>query len=150
MTHTHTQRDGQTEESSSFPESRQPGWHQGVGPRSRLVWRYLEMTRRDPPLLDLVGVVIGGSDPPPPVLVDANDLNLLATGQLDAIVTGSWAIVCDGRVVPWSPWCLEREGELESSCRICCSTERVGDTGRRVGDIEDDVMSWASGLTRLW
>ena len=75
-----------------------------------LVWRHLQITSRDPPLLDLASVVIGGSYPPPPVLVDPDHLNLLPTGQLHSVVCGAWVIPRGGRVVAWGTWRLRGRG----------------------------------------
>ena len=50
--------------------------------------------------------MIGGSNPPPAVFVDADDLDFLSAGELNSVVSGSWVVVCDCCVVPWSTWCL--------------------------------------------
>ena len=55
--------------------------------------------------------MIGGSYPPPPILVDTNDLYLLTTGQFDSIVCGSWIVLSSGCVVARSSWGLERGRE---------------------------------------
>lgn len=79
----------------------------------------MEVAGGDPALLDLVSVMIGGSYPPPAVLVDAYHLNLLPVGQLDSVVSGAGVIVRGSCVVPWGTWGLGRgeeggeEGEVE-------------------------------------
>ena len=79
----------------------------------------MEVAGRDPALLDLTSVMIGGSHPPPAVLVDAYHLNLLPVGQLDSVVSGAGVIVRGSCVVPRGTWGLGgggwggKEGEVE-------------------------------------
>ena len=64
--------------------------------------------------------MVGGPDPPPPVFVYSDDFDFLSAGELDAIVSGSRAVVSCGCVVTWSPWSLEegREGGREGGDKM--------------------------------
>ena len=90
----------------------------------------MEVAGRDPALLDLVSVMIGGSHPPPAVLVDAYHLNLLPVGQLDSVVSGARVIVRGSCVVPRGTWGLGGGGE---GGRVGREGGRGGERGGREG-----------------
>ena len=76
--------------------------------------------------------MIGGSHPPPPVLVDTYHLYFLTAGQPDAIVSGSWFVLGDGCVVTRGSRSLEREGGREGGGREG-GREGGGEGGREGG-----------------